>query len=285
MLAASVFVVAAAVYTRGSGHHQAMRASVDTIHAEALSTYTAMRPTIEAESVYLAAHPVVAFTRYVGTQRVSFPSGTVLDAPPGGVWTVAVGAADDPTDPTRQVNMLFAPSGALLRALPAQIPGIVSAGPTAPTASQLADLPWRDAHVQITEIPGPWCSGPACLTATGADARPPRRYRHARVRIETAALRGATVVAINGEHLKPNTPYYLESTAGTIGSAKTSPTGTIVAIMVIPADDVEKAETRGHGIAVLQGRGWEFIQACLYGGTVTNTGKYATCRGAPSAST
>ena len=38
------------------------------------------------------------------------------------------------------------------------------------------------------------------------------------------------------------------------------------------------AETRRHGIAVLHGNGWEFIQACLDGGTVTNLTKYATCR-------
>jgi hypothetical protein len=51
-----------------------------------------------------------------------------------------------------------------------------------------------------------------------------------------------------------------------------------VAILVVPAADVKRAEARGHGIAVLQGNGWEFIQACLYGGNVTNLTKYATCR-------
>jgi hypothetical protein len=98
------------------------------------------------------------------------------------------------------------------------------------------------------------------------------------VTIETAPLHGTTIVAVNGQHMHPNTPYYLETTAGIIGSAKTSPSGALVAILVVPAADVKRAEARGHGIAVLQGNGWEFIQACLYGGNVTNLTKYATCR-------
>ena len=250
-----------------------------TIRAEALSTYTAMRPTVEAESVYLAARPVLTFTRYVpAARRVTFPSGTVQAVPAGGAWTVSVGAAADPTDATRQVNMLFAPAGALLRAAPAQIPGLIRSGVSAPTAGELSELRWRDADVHVTETPGPWCSGPACATATGTEANPPRRYPNARVTIETAPLNGTTIVSVNGEHMHPNTPYYLETTAGIIGSAKTSPSGALVAIFAVPEVDKTRAEARRHGIAVLQGYGWEFIQACLYGGTVTNLAKYATCR-------
>jgi hypothetical protein len=262
-----------------AGGHRPSRASVATIRAEALSTYAAMRPTVEAESVYLAARPVLTFTRYVAqARRVSFPSGTVQALPAGGAWSVSVGAAADPTDPTRQVNMLFAPAGALIRAVPAQIPGVVRGGARAPSAGQLSGLLWRDADVHVTETQGPWCSGPACATATGADATPPRRYPHARVTIETATLRGTTIVAVNGVHMHPNTPYYLVTTAGIIGSAKTSPSGALVAILTVPAVDEQRAEARGHGIAVLQGYGWEFIQACLFGGTVTNLTKHVTCR-------
>jgi len=263
-----------------TGGHRGSRASVATIRAEALSTYTAMRPTVEAESVYLAARPVLTFTRYVAhARRVSFPSGTVQALPAGGAWSVSVGAAADPTDPTRQVNMLFAPAGALIRAVPAQIPGVIrGGGASAPTTGQLSELRWRDADVHVTETRGPWCSGPACATATGTDANPPRRYPHARVTIETAPLNGTTIVAVNGVHMHPNTPYYVVTTAGIIGSAKTSPSGALVAILAVPALDRERAEARGHGIAVLQGYGWEFIQACLYGGTVTNLTRYATCR-------
>jgi hypothetical protein len=252
---------------------------VATIPAEALSTYTAMRPTVVAESVYLATRPVLTFTRYVpAARRVTFPSGTVQSVPAGGAWTVSVGAAADPSDSTRQVNMLFAPAGALIRAAPAQIPGVIRDVVSTPTAGELSKLRWRDAGVHVTETPGPWCSGPACDTATGTDASPPRRYPHARVTIETATLNGTTIVAVNGVHMHPNTPYYLVTTAGIIGSAKTSPSGALVATLVVPAVDEKQAEARGHGIAVLQGYGWEFIQACLFGGTVTNLTKHATCR-------
>jgi hypothetical protein len=224
-LVLGAIVVTVLVQTLRTGGHRASRATVATIRAEAVSTYAAMRPTVEAESVYLAARPVLAFTRYVAHgRRVSFPSGTVLKAPAGGVWTVSVGAASDPTDPTRLVNMLFAPSGALIRALPAQIPGGVVSGGAPPDASQLSDLPWRGASVLITEMPP--CSGPACSTARDV----PPRYPHTRVTIETAPLHGTTIVAVNGQHMHPNTPYYLETTAGIIGSAKTSPSGTLVAI-------------------------------------------------------
>lgn len=273
--------IAAAILVQGlhAGGHRASRASAAAIRAEALSTYTAMRPTVEAESVYLAARPMLTFTRYVAHARhVSFPSGTVQALPAGGAWSVSVGAAADPTDPTRQVNMLFAPAGALIRAVPAQIPGVIRGGVRAPTAGQLSELRWRGADVHVTETQGRWCSGPACATAIGADATPPRRYPHARVTIETATLSGTTIVAVNGVHMHPNTPYYLVTTAGVIGSAKTSPSGALVAILTVPAVDEKRAEARGHGIAVLQGYGWEFIQACLFGGTVTNLTKHATCR-------
>jgi hypothetical protein len=274
----ALIVVGRLIATRGSSPvgRRAAPASVGTIRVDALSTYAAMRPTVEAESVYLAGRAAVAYTRYLPRAgRVSFPSGTVLDAPSGGVWTVTVGAAVDPTDPTRQVNMLFRRSGTLIRALPAQIPGVISPAATQPGPAQLGDLRWRGADVRISEMSG--CSGPACPTRRGAHI--PRRYPHAEVTIDTAPLRGATVVAIKGRHMHPDTPYYLETTAGIVGSAMTSAAGALVAIMVIPADKVNLADSRGRGIAVLNGRGWEFIQACLYGGTVTNDARYATCRG------
>ena len=136
--------------------------------------------------MYLAGRAAVAYTRYLPRAgRVSFPSGTVLDAPSGGVWTVTVGAAVDPTDPTRQVNMLFRRSGTLIRALPAQIPGVISpAAIRRPGPAQLGDLRWRDADVRIGELSG--CSGPACSTRRGAPI--PRRYPDAEVTIDTAPL-------------------------------------------------------------------------------------------------
>jgi hypothetical protein len=273
-LAVCVIALAVLVQVLRPSGHRASRASVATIRANALATYTAMRPAVEAESVYLATRPVLAFTRDVAHGgQVSFPSGTVLKAPAGGAWTVSVGAAADPTDPTRQVNMLFAPSGALIRALPAEIPGGVVSGGPAPSTSQLPGLKWRDASVLTTEIPR--CSGPAC--ATGRDI--PRRYAHTRLTIETAPFHGATIVAVNAQHMRPDTPNYLETTAGIVGSAKTSPAGALVAVFVIPANAARRAEAaRGHGIAVLNGNGWELIQACLFGGDVTNLTRYATCR-------
>jgi hypothetical protein len=253
-------------------------ASKATIEQAATDTYLALRRSYQSRGVYLSDRPTVEF---VGSSAealtVRFPSGTSLTVPngPADVWYAEVGAAADPQDPTRQVDMVFAGDGQLIRAFPQNSSEII--GRTDLNASQLADLQWTTVPVKMTEFPTTGCSGPACSTGTGVNPPPPNP--NATFTLETATTPdGGTAFALTGSNLNPNDPYYLVSTLGTVGSAKSDQDGSLVAVLTVDRQTAQAiAQGSAGGLVAIQGTGDEIFRACPFGGSLSYTPSQVSC--------
>jgi hypothetical protein len=241
-----------------------------TIEQAATDTYLSLRRSYQSRGVYLSNRPTVEFVgSSAAALTVRFPSGTTLTVPngPADVWYAEVGAAADPQDPTRQVDMVFGANGNLIRAFPHNSSQII--GRTDLTASQLADLQWTTVPVKMTEFPATGCTGPACSTHTGDNPPPPNP--EATFTLETATTPdGGTAFALAGSHLNPSDPYYLLSTVGTIGSAKSDNDGSLVAVITVDRQTAQAiAQGSEGGLVAIQGAGYEIFRSCPFGGRLS----------------
>jgi hypothetical protein len=248
------------------------------ISQSARATYLTLRRSYRQRGVYLATHPVVTFVgRSAETISVRFPSGTTLHVPdaPRDVWYAEVGAISDPTDATKQVDMLFASDGRLIRAFPRNSPELL--GTSGLAAADLAGLQWTTVPVTMTEFPDTGCNGPACSTGTDVHTYPPNP--EAQLVLQTASTPdGGTAFALSGTHLNPHDPYYLASGLGTFGSAQTDADGAVVAVITIDAATADRLRATDGGLVAFQGAGQEIFRACPFGGRLQTTQSLVSCQ-------
>jgi len=248
------------------------------ISQSAKASYLALRHSYEQRGIYLADHAAVLVSgQSADTISVRFPNGTTLHVPdaPRDVWYAEVGDVSDPTDTTKQVDMLFAPNGRLIRAFPRNDPGLLDTRGLA--ASDLAGLQWTTVPVTKTEFPDKGCSGPACSTGTDLHTYPPNPDAHLVLQTATTPD-GGTAFALSGTHLNPSDPYYLISGIGTLGSAQTDPGGALVAVITIDKPTADRLQASNGGLVALQGIGQEILRACPFGGDLHTTNALVSCQ-------
>jgi hypothetical protein len=244
----------------------------------ARETYLSLRQSYRNRGIYLSNKPTVDFLgRSAAAISVRFPSGTTLSVPdgPADVWYAEVSAAGDPQDPARQVDMVFGPTGKLLRAFPRNAPALL--GNAGLTSSQINTLQWQDVPVTRTELPDDGCSGPACSTGTETDVPPPNP--DATITIQKATTDdGGTAFAITGTHLNPSEPYFLDSSTGTVGSAESGSDGSLVAMITVDSATAQTiAQNVSGGLVAVHGAGFEMFRACPFGGSLDYGSSLVTC--------